>query len=123
MASTNGECVDSLARVLVGRVDVVIINSISKQAFHQLLSPSTTPEIAAGEQVEWFADRTEIIIGTVSVCGRSQCWTYAILRRDTMGDFRVFNCRERFWTPHAARVKLLREMVGAEARGAEPVAA
>ena len=109
--------------MLVGKADVVIINSISKQAFHQLLSSNATPETAVGEPVEWFADRMETIIGTVSVCGRSQGWTYAIQRRDTMGTFRVFNSHDRFRTPHTARVMLLREMVEADAPGAERVAA
>src|SRR2546430_7347683 len=103
MELTGGERLDSLVRVLVGKVAVVIINSISRQVFHQLLSSNTTPEIAAGEPVEWFADRTESIIGTISACERSQGWTYAILRRDTVGNFRVFNCHGRFWTPRSAR--------------------
>jgi hypothetical protein len=102
---------------------VVIINSIDRQAFHQLLSPNATSEIAVGAQSEWFADVTETLIGTIGVDERSQGWAYVILKRDAMGNFRVFGRHAHFWTPHSARVMLLRQMVGAEAVGAERLVA
>jgi len=102
---------------------VVVINSLSQQAFQQLLSAHTASEIAVGEQVEWFGDRDETIIGTVGTGRQYKWWSYAILKCDTPSGFRVSERREHFVTRHSARVMLLRQMAGAEAVGVERLAA
>jgi len=94
---------------------VVVINSIGRQAFHQLLPANAVPEMAVGEEVEWFADVAETIIGTVGFDPRHKGWNDAILTRDPTGDFRIFERRGNFPTRHTARVTLLRRMAGAEA--------
>jgi hypothetical protein len=97
---------------------MVIINSIGRQAFHQLLPANAVPEMAVGEEVEWFADVAKTIIGTIGLGGMNKGWNYAILKPDTMGEFRVSEKQRNFPTRHTARVTLLRRMAGAEA--AEP---
>ena len=102
---------------------MVVINSISQQAFHRLLPASRASEIAVGEEVEWFGDRDETIIGIVGTGRQYKWWSYAILKRDTPSGFRVSERREHFFTRHSARVMLLRQMAGAEAAGVEQLAA
>lgn len=102
---------------------MVIINNTSREAFHQLLPSNAVPEIAVGEEVEWFADVGETIIGTVGFSGRSVVWCYAILKRDAAGNFRVSERQGNLPTRHTARGILMRRMVGAEAGQAWPVAA
>ena len=97
---------------------MVIINSTGRQAFHQLLPANAAPELAVGEEVEWFADVADTIIGAIGFGGMNMGWNYAILERDTTGDFRVSEKRRNFPTRHTARVTLLRRMAGTGA--AEP---
>jgi hypothetical protein len=106
-----------------GNGNMVIINSTGRQAFHQLLPGNADSEMALGEEVEWFADVAETIIGTVGFGGRSVGWYYAILTRDAAGDFRVCERQRYLPTRHTARVMLLRGMVGIEAAQAWPLAA
>src|ERR1017187_10941883 len=73
------------------------------------------PRPTYGEQVEWFADVAETIIGTIGFDRMKKGWNYAILERNTMGEFRVSERQRNFPTRHTARVTLLRRMVGAEA--------
>ena len=102
---------------------MVIINSIGRQAFHQLLPSNAISEMAVGEEVEWLADVAETIIGTIGFGGMNKGWNYAILNRDPLGDFRVSERQRNFPTRHTARVTLLRRMVGAEAAEAWRLAA
>jgi hypothetical protein len=105
-----------------GLVNVVIINNTSREAFHKLLPTNAVFEMGVGQEVEWFADVAEAIIGTIGIGGTKMGWNYAILKRDANGNFRVSEKRGNFFTRHTARVMLLRRMVGAEAE-AFPLAA
>ena len=97
---------------------MVIINSTGRQAFHQLLPAEAVPGLAVGEEVEWFADVADTIIGAIGSGGMNMGWNYVILERDTTGDFRVSEKRRNFPTRHTARVTLLRRMT--EIGSAEP---
>jgi hypothetical protein len=79
--------------------------------------------MAVGEEVEWFADVAETVIGNIGFDAKNKGWNYAMLERDTLGDFRVSEKRRNFPTRHTARVTLLRRMVGAEAAEALQLAA
>jgi len=94
---------------------MVIINSTGRQAFHKLLPSNAMSEMADGEEVEWFADVAETIIGTIGFDRKNKDWNYAIMKRDGMGEFRVSERQRYFPTRHTARVMLLRGMAGAEA--------
>jgi hypothetical protein len=98
-----------------GKVNMVIINSIGKEAFPQLLPANAVPEMVVGEEVEWFADVAETIIGAIGLNGKTMGWNYAILKRDPRGEFRVSEKQRSLPTRHIARLMLLRRMVGAEA--------
>jgi hypothetical protein len=102
---------------------MVVINSISQQAFHQLLSPNTAAESAVDEEAEWFADVEETVIGTIGQGGKNMGWNYAILKPDTTGEFRVSEKQRHFPTRHTARIMLLRRMTGAETAEAGRLAA
>jgi hypothetical protein len=52
-----------------GKANVVIIKSTGQRAFHQLLPANAVPEMAVGEEVEWFADVAETIMGAVGLGG------------------------------------------------------
>jgi hypothetical protein len=92
---------------------MVSINSTGRQAFHQLLPANPVSEMALGEEVEWFADVAETILGIIGFGGRSAGWYYAILTQDAGGDFRVCARQRNLPTRHTTRVMLLRGMVGA----------
>jgi hypothetical protein len=102
---------------------MIIIASISQQSFHLLLLGNMASEIAVGEEVEWFVDRDETVLGTVGFGGPFKGWSYALLKRDTPTGFRVCKRQEHFPTHHTARVMLLRQMTGVESVGAERLAA
>lgn len=102
---------------------MVIINSTGREAFHQLLPSNAVPKMAVGEEVEWFADVAETIIGAIGSGGMNKGWNYAILKRGTKGEFRVSERQGSFPTRHTARIALLRRMVGAEAAEAWRIAA
>ena len=102
---------------------MVIISTIGREAFHQLLPANIVPEMAFGEEVEWFADVAEALIGTVGIGGMNEGWNYAILERNTLGDFRVSERQRNLPTRHTARVTLLRRMVAADAAEARRFAA
>jgi hypothetical protein len=91
--------------------------------FHQLLSPKTASEIAVGEEVEWYADRDETVLGTVGSGGHNKGWSYAMLKRDTQTGFRIWERQEHYSTQHTARIMLLRQMEDAEAVRVERLAA
>ena len=94
---------------------MVIINSTVRQAFHKLLPSNADSETAVGEEVEWFADVAETIIGTIGFDRNNMGWNYAILKRDNRGDFRISERQGNLPNCHTARVALLHRMVGAEA--------
>jgi predicted short-subunit dehydrogenase-like oxidoreductase (DUF2520 family) len=102
---------------------MVIIRSTGQQAFHQLLPADTVAEMAVGEEVEWFTDVMESIIGTIGLGGKNTGWNYALLKPDTRGDFQVSERQRNFLTHHAARIALWRRMVEDEVLAAQRLAA
>ena len=102
---------------------MVIINSTDREAFHQLLPANAVPEMAVGEEVEWFADVAETIIGTIGFDARNKGWNYVILTRDARGEFRVSERHGNFPTRHAGRLALWRRMAGSGAVEASRIAA
>jgi hypothetical protein len=101
---------------------VVIINSMGREAFQQLLRGNAHSDIVVGEEVEWFADLTETICGAVGV-SKKKGWGFAILKPDRAANLRVCKRQGHFPTRHTARLQLLRQMTGAEGAEAERLAA
>ncbi len=102
---------------------MIIVSSIGKKAFRQLLPPQGDREGAFGAEVEWFADRDETILGTVGFDAQGKGWNYAILKRESPRGFQVRARQSHFPTHHTARVMLLRQMIGAEPLVEEQIAA
>jgi hypothetical protein len=102
---------------------VIIINRTGREAFHQLLPANAVLEIAVGEELEWFADVAETVIGTLGFDARNKGWNYAILTRDAGEEFRISEEHGNFPTRHVARIALWRRMAGSEAVEALRVAA
>jgi hypothetical protein len=102
---------------------MIIIKSTDQQAFHQLLPANTAPEIAVGEEVEWFTDVMESIIGTIGLGGKNMCWNYTLLTTDTRGVFQVSERQGNFLSHHTARIALWRRMLEDEASDTRRLAA
>lgn len=106
----------------VGKVNVIIINSMGREAFQQLLRGNENSDIIVGEEVDWFADLAETIFGTVGV-SKKEGWGFAIMKPDRAANFRVCKRQGNFPTRNTARRELLRQMAGAEGVEAERLAA
>ena len=100
---------------------MVIINSMGREAFHELLPGNAIADIAVGEEVEWFGNRGQTILGTVGV-RKNKGWSFAIMATDRAGNFRVRERQGDFPTRPTARHALLRQMAG-EGAEAERLAA
>jgi len=92
--------------------------SISRAEFVRRLSLDNDLERFIGKEVEWFADDTGNVIGTIAL--GSTGWSYVILRRDKLGNFRVCNVRGNLYGLDAARMDIFSEM-GAEVRSGREV--
>ncbi len=67
-----------------------------------------------GEEVEWFSNRSETLLGLVAKAEGIAGWNYAIFKRDKNGEFRVRKVMSNFFSLKDARVDLLLLMAGIE---------
>jgi hypothetical protein len=118
-----GENEETNSTVRIERVNVLIIKITGREAFHQLLPANAALETAVGEEVEWFADVAETIIGTIGFDATNKGWNYAVLTRDAREEFQISEEHGNFPTRHVARIELWRRMAGSEAVEALRVAA
>ena len=95
---------------------------MSREGFQKLLRRNAPLDIAVGEEVEWFGDTMQTILGTVGFSTNSG-WSIAILKFDEAGGFRICERQGNFVTRHAARFALLRQMTTGERVEAERIAA
>ena len=91
-----------------------MIKSICRLEFERFLRFHSILETAIGEEVEWFGDAVENIIGTIAFSQGDRGWNYAILKRDWTGDFQVCNLRANLYSLDAARVDFRLAMAAAE---------
>jgi len=104
-----------------GKANVVIINSMGREAFRELVRGNEDSEVVVGEEVDWYGDLAETIIGTVGF-SKKQGWGFAIIKPDLAGKFRVCGRQGNFLGRNTARLELLRRMTGPEAKEAERLA-
>lgn len=90
------------------------IKSIRRWEFERFLRFHAILETAIGEEVEWFGDAVENIIGTIAYSQGERGWNYAILKRDWTGDFQVCNLGANLYSLDAARVDFRLAMAAAE---------
>jgi hypothetical protein len=63
------------------------INSISRAEFNRMFTFDSELAPYIGEEVEWYADDAENVIGVIARGVSGSSWSYAILRRNLLGDF------------------------------------
>ena len=92
--------------------------SIRREEFDRFLPPHLVLERLMAEQVEWFANPLGNIIGTIA--GKmDKGWSYAVLKGDQRGNFRVCNLGGDTYSIEAARSRFLLDMAAAEKAEAE----
>jgi hypothetical protein len=103
-----------IGRLLKKRFNEMTIKTIPRSTFKQLLPHYPALENWMVNQVEWFSNRSENLLGAI-VKGRGVAgWNYVILERDELGDFYVHKVMNNFVSSEAARVDLLLWMAGSE---------
>ena len=90
------------------------IKTIPRSEFTRWLPQNPALESWMAEQVEWFSDRTENLLGTIAKGKGVAGWNYVILERDKIGDFYVHKVMDNFFSLETARVDLLLWMAGSE---------
>lgn len=93
------------------------IKSITQSEFNAF-KPSRSPIIAAiTEEVEWFADDADTIIGAVIYDKIDSDWSYVILGRDERGSFRCIGGDTTIADRETATTQLRGAMSEVEASG------
>ena len=87
--------------------------SIHREEFDRFLPPHLVLERLMAEQVEWFANTMGNIIGTIA--GKTDDgWSYAVLKGDRRGNYRVCTLGGDTFSLRAARSRFLLDMEAAE---------
>jgi len=87
--------------------------NIRREEFDGFLPPHLVLETLMVEQVEWFANATKNIIGTIA--GKAdKGWKYVVLAGDGRGNFRVCNLGGDSYNLVTARARILTDMQVAE---------
>jgi hypothetical protein len=95
----------------------VLFKSIRREKFDQFLPPDLGSENLMNWQVEWFANKTGTVIGTLAIGKANKGWNYAVLGRDKTGDFRVHKLGGDAFSLDDARAEFLLEMAVVEKTG------
>jgi hypothetical protein len=86
------------------------IKRISRWQFNQFVPKNFFLESVVGDQVAWWADEPESIIGTIARGVTESCWRYIVLEQDADGGFRVCNMQSGIRSRLAASAQLVRAM-------------
>ena len=90
------------------------ISNISRDEFNRIFTFDSELAPYIGEEVEWYTDDAKKIIGVIARGVSGSCWSYAILRRNALGDFVASTLgRDFFVNLQIARAACLREMAAA----------
>lgn len=89
------------------------VESISREEFDAFLPPHLIMQRLRMEQVEWFTNTVGNIIGTIA--GKEDDgWSYAVLKGDRNGNYRVCTLGGDTFSLRAARARFLLDMEAAE---------
>jgi hypothetical protein len=91
----------------------VAIHSISRNHFTHCLPNHFHLDQLLGDEIEWFADDTDKVIGIVAQHHRHD-WGYALLGQDAKGQFRVCDLKDHIEDHRTATIRLLRAMHASE---------
>ena len=86
------------------------IKNISRAEFNRIFTFDSELAPYIGEEIEWYVDDVESVIGTIARGISDPCWSYTILRRNVLGDFLVSTLSRNFMDLQTARVACLQEM-------------
>ena len=90
------------------------IKSIARWEFNQLLPHHLVLEKLMGEQVEWFANKTKSLIGTIALTKVGRSWNFAVLRRNKLGNFQVCEIGQNFFNLGQTMVQFRYAMAAAK---------
>ena len=90
------------------------IQTVPHSEFDRLLPHHPVLENFMVEQVEWFSNRSGTLLGTIAGGRGLTGWNYAVMKRDTTGDFHVRKVMTNFSSLTAARLCLLLSMARIE---------
>jgi hypothetical protein len=90
------------------------IRTVLHSEFDRLLPHHPILERFMAEQVGWFSNPSGNLLGTIAGGRGVKSWNYAILKRDTRGEFHVRKVMTNFSSLTAARVCLLLSMARIE---------
>jgi hypothetical protein len=89
---------------------VMAVKNISRWKFTELLSGDSSPQPAGGEQVEWWANDAETVLGTVAKGKSTEGWLCVLLGREADGTFGIQTVELGFDCLQAAQLRLLNAM-------------
>ena len=87
--------------------------NISRERFDAFQPPSLIVSRLTLEQVEWFTNAVGNIIGTIAG-NEDEGWSYAVLKGDRNGNYRVCTLGGDGFSLRAARERFLLDMAAAE---------
>jgi hypothetical protein len=90
--------------------EAIHVDSIPRSRFDRLLAGNRFLEPVIGNEVEWFADTSENLLGTVADGLLFDRWTYVLLAKGGITGFRVLRIEFGLLTRDEATVRLLRIM-------------
>jgi hypothetical protein len=92
----------------------MFIKTIPRSEFDRLLPDNSALESLMVEQVEWCSNGSGTMLGAIAKGEGVAGWNYAILKRDSKGDFQVRKVMNNFFNLKAAGVDLSISMAGFE---------
>jgi hypothetical protein len=90
------------------------IKRIARWEFNQLLPYHLVLEDLMGRQIGWFANEAESLLGTIALTKVGRSWNFAVLRRNTPGNFKVCDIGQNFFNLRQTMVQFKYAMVAAK---------
>ena len=86
------------------------INTTGRAEFSRLLSFHRALEQWAGQEVEWFANAAQTVIGTIAFTATDNRWNSVVLRKNKQGRFQACRRMENLFSRAVARGDCLQAM-------------
>lgn len=92
------------------------IRSITRGEFQLLMPSHELLRCVVGEQVDWYVDESETVIGTVAAGKTDGNWVYVVLGRERTGMFRAVAMNRTMESREEAGAELLQAMSAVQER-------
>ena len=89
---------------------------ISRNEFDKLFPDRTLLESFTGQQVEWFVNESNNIVGAIDHEPRVGTWSYVVMKRNQEGILRVLELNENMISRPDAETELFLKMEAAETK-------